>query len=315
MILVTGSAGYIGSHLIKKLHLNNVKFLGIDNLSYSKKENIYNKQKFIKTDIGNIKKIKEIILKYNINQIIHCAASSYVLEGEKYKKKYTYNNVIKTKKFIETCFKMKVNNFIFLSSSNVYKENKNRKPFFENSKVKPKNTYGQNKLKIEKYLLKKKFKNLIILRLFNIIGINKKFTVFKFKKENYQRLIFKIVQNIKKNKKINLNIIKKKNKILYPSRDFLDINDLTNLIYKIIIKIKKTNIKNIFNVGSGKTSQINLIYSIISKKLKKINRVKLNELNNSEIYITLANINKVSKFFSWKPNNSLKKSIESHLKY
>ena len=54
MILVTGSAGYIGSHLIKKLHLNNVKFLGIDNLSYSKKENIYNKQKFIKTDIGNI---------------------------------------------------------------------------------------------------------------------------------------------------------------------------------------------------------------------------------------------------------------------
>ena len=51
MILVTGSAGYIGSHVIKKLHLNNVKFLGIDNLSYSKKENIYNKQKFIKTDI------------------------------------------------------------------------------------------------------------------------------------------------------------------------------------------------------------------------------------------------------------------------
>ena len=48
MILVTGSAGYIGSHLIKKLHLNNVKFLGIDNLSYSKKENIYYKQKFIK---------------------------------------------------------------------------------------------------------------------------------------------------------------------------------------------------------------------------------------------------------------------------
>ena len=315
MILVTGSTGYIGSHLIKKLHLNNVKFFGIDNLSYSKKENIYNKQRFIKTDIGNIKKIKEIILKYNINKIIHCAASSYILEGEKYKKKYTYNNVIKTKKFIEICFKMKVNNFIFLSSSNVYKESKNRKPFFENSKVEPKNTYGQNKLNIEKYLLKKKFKNLIILRLFNIIGINKKFTIFKFKKENYQRLIFKIVENIKKNKEINLNIIKKKNKIFYPSRDFLDINDLTNLIYKIIIKIKKTNIKSIFNVGSGKTSQINLIYKIISKKLKKTNSVKLNELNNSEIYITLANINKVSKFFSWKPKNTLKKSVESHLKY
>ena len=128
---------------------------------------------------------------------------------------------------------MKVNNFIFLSSSNVYKESKNGKPFFENSKVGPKNTYGQNKLNIEKYLLKKKFKNLIILRLFNIIGINKKFTVFKFKKENYQRLIFKIVQNIKKT---YLQI--------YP-RDGHKMVPLDNLFLKLCVHIQYHKYRNV----------------------------------------------------------------------
>ena len=60
---------------------------------------------------------------------------------------------------------------------------------------------------------KKSFRSLVILRLFNVIGIfNKKFKPFTFKKENYQRLIFKILQNFKNNQNTNINFVTKKNK-------------------------------------------------------------------------------------------------------
>ena len=72
------------------------------------------------------------------------------MEGEKYKKKYYNNNIIKTKKFINFCIKRKIEDFMFLSSSNVYEEKKYSKGFREINNLKPKNFYGQNKLEIEK---------------------------------------------------------------------------------------------------------------------------------------------------------------------
>ena len=186
--------------------------MGIDNLSYSYKSNILNKKKHFFFDISN-KKLVNILNKFQPHTVIHAAASSYVVEAEKNKKKYYLNNVTKTKIFIDSCNDHKIENFIFLSSSNVYNENNRKISVKENKITKPKNYYGKNKLIIKKYLKKKTFKKLIILRLFNIIGIsNKAFKPFIFKKENYQRLIFKIIQNFKKNRQTNINYVLKKNK-------------------------------------------------------------------------------------------------------
>ena len=94
------------------------------------------------------------------------------------------------------------------------KNPKKNKIFKISNKTLPKNYYGKTKLIIEKYLKKRGFNSLIILRLFNIIGIdNNNFKIFKFKKHNYQRLIFKLKQNSKLNKVTKINyIIKKKNR-------------------------------------------------------------------------------------------------------
>ena len=99
---------------------------------------------------------------------------------KKIKKNIRINNIIKTKKFIEHCLELKIKNFIFLSSSNVYSEKK--KIYSENDQTNPKNYYGKTKLTIEKFLLNKKniFNNLIILRLFNVVGLTKKFTPYEF---------------------------------------------------------------------------------------------------------------------------------------
>ena len=97
MILITGSTGYIGSHLSLYFEKKNINFIGIDNLSYSYKKNVTKKQKHFFFDISNKKKVKNLITKYKPKIVIHCAACSYVLEGEKEKKKYYLNNVYKTK--------------------------------------------------------------------------------------------------------------------------------------------------------------------------------------------------------------------------
>ena len=70
--------------------------------------------------------------------------------------------------------------------------------FTEKSKTKPKNFYGKTKLNIESFIIKKNFNNLVILRLFNIIGMTKKFKPKNFGNFKYQRLLFKMIYNYKK---------------------------------------------------------------------------------------------------------------------
>ena len=132
MILITGSTGYIGSHISKFFEQKKINYIGIDNLSYSYKSNVKNKNKHFKIDISDKKKIYKIFKYFNIDLVIHTAASSYVLDGEKNRNKYFLNNIKKTKEFINLCKLKRIENFIFLSSSNVYEE---KKIFSEKDKI------------------------------------------------------------------------------------------------------------------------------------------------------------------------------------
>ena len=87
MIIITGSCGYIGSHISYYFEKNNIDFIGIDNLTYSYKSNVSKKQRHFYIDISNINELTKIFRKFKPETVIHCAASSYVLEGEKDKEK------------------------------------------------------------------------------------------------------------------------------------------------------------------------------------------------------------------------------------
>lgn len=305
MILITGSSGYIGSEIANYLEKKNIKYVGIDNHVYSSSKNIINKKKHLKIDISN-NKIGELIRKNKITTIIHCAALSYVLDAEKNKKKYIQNNIKKTKKFIDLCKNFNVKNFIFLSSSNVYSEN--LKIFSEKNLIKPINLYGKTKVIIEKYLQTLNFKSLIILRLFNVVGMTKKFHVYKFKGINYQRLFFKLA-NQQSNFHINYKMIK--NKKNFPKRDFIDIKDVSLVIYKFLNKIKSKRINKTFNLGSGvATSVID-----ICKAFNINDNIKLKKTSKKELSITKANISKIKNFLSWRPKVKIKDSVKSTQKF
>ncbi len=318
MILVTGSAGYIGSEICKKFENQKKKYIGIDNLKYSSKENIYNKKKFIRACISNNKKISYIIKKYNISLIIHTAAFAYVNDAENNKKKYYENNVIKTKKFIQNIKKHKIKNFIFLSSSNVYSEKKKIIKFSENQSTSPKNFYGKTKINIEKFLIqnRKNFNNLIILRLFNIIGLTKNFKPKNFQNFKNQRLLFKLFKSIKKRLSINIRYISKKSgNYIFPSRDYLDIRDFLNLLEKIIKFCKNKKIKNIYNVGSGKSSSLWKIIRSLNKNDYKNLKIKFTKISDKEYNNTYSSITKVVKKFKWKKIHNIQSSINTYKKF
>ena len=306
MILITGSTGYIGSHLSQFFLKKKIKYIGIDNLSYSYRNNVTDTKNHYFFDISNKKKVENLIKKYKIKTIIHTAASSYVLEAEKRKKAYFVNNVIKTKDFINICKKNNVKRFIFLSSSNVYQEPKKNKIFKIGDKTLPKNYYGKTKLIVEKYLKKRGFNSLIILRLFNIIGINNSnFKIFKFKRNNYQRLIFKLNQNSKLDKITKINYIMKNGKKVYPSRDFVNISDLLQVIIRILKNDLLRQRVKIFNVSSQVSTPINKIVLKLNKKIKKNYKIKYIKISKKELEYTKGSNIELYKYIKFVPKKKL----------
>ena len=301
MILLTGSSGYIGSEIVNIFEKKKTKYIGIDNLSYSNKKNIINKKKFYKMDFSN-KKVSKLIKKFSVKSVVHCGAFSYVLDAEANKNKYYINNVLKTKRFINICKKSGVENFIFLSSSNVYKElNKN---YNEKDPTQPKNFYGKNKILIENFLKKKNFDSLIILRLFNVIGLSKKFYIFKFLKNDYQRIFFKFIYGIKK---VSINYVKINNKMIFPRRDFIDVRDVSNVVILLLRKLKIKKINQTFNVASGKSKSLIKLY----ESFRKTKKFKMKKMSKKELIETSGNVLKLKKFLNWKPKYAFESSVKS----
>ena len=170
-ILVTGGAGYIGSHTTEILIKNRIKVFIADDLSTGFKKLINSKAKFNKVNILNSNKIKKIVIKNNIDSVIHLAAVLSVGESEQNPKKYNKINVIGTMKLLQALKNTEVKNIIFSSTCAVYKDGFTR--VNENTKVKPTSVYGKTKLKCEKLIqtfCKKNKVNFGILRYFNVAG-------------------------------------------------------------------------------------------------------------------------------------------------
>ena len=151
-ILVTGGAGYIGSHIIEILAKKGFKIVIVDNLVTGYKKLIHKKAKFYNLNILKTKKLKEIILINKIDSIIHLAASTNVADGKKNYKLFYRNNVVCTYNLIQACKDSLVKNFVFSSTAAVYKSSKNK--VTEKSTIQPKSVYGITKLKAEKIIIK-----------------------------------------------------------------------------------------------------------------------------------------------------------------
>ena len=150
-ILLTGGAGYIGSHVSLALINEGHKVTIIDDLSTGHKELIPKKSKFLQCNISENKKIANLIKNNNFDALIHFAGFIQVEESIKYPKKYFVNNTINSIKLFETCFENNLKKIIFSSTAATYGNQGKNKPIVETDKLNPLNPYGESKLRTENY--------------------------------------------------------------------------------------------------------------------------------------------------------------------
>ena len=155
-ILITGGAGYIGSHCVLTLLEQGRDVVVFDNLSTGHIETIkklkeYGNLKFIQGDLLNISDLETLFKNNNIDSVIHFAAFSQVSESVKNPRKYYVNNVCGTLNLLNAMLENNVNKIVFSSTAATYGEPKYT-PIDENHSQKPINPYGQTKLIIEHIL-------------------------------------------------------------------------------------------------------------------------------------------------------------------
>ena len=315
-ILVTGAAGYIGSHVVEQLVKKKDKVILIDNLVTGYKRLINKKAKFIKADIKNKSKISKIIKEYEITSIIHLAAYLNVSEAEKSKKKYYQNNIIGTKNLLEACKNSKVKNIIFSSSCSIYGNAKGS--VNESKKPNPQGYYGYTKFKceelIKKLSLKYKYKY-GILRYFNVAGASPSGKIGEIETSHGHLIKNLAIQYFKKNPKINIYGDDYRTKDGTCIRDYIHVSDLADIHIVGLNYLKNKQKSFILNCGYGKGYSVQQIIDIF-KKIKKELKVNYKKRRPGDIAQVYADTKKFKKILKWKPKyNNINKIILSAIKW
>ena len=312
-ILITGGAGYIGSHITEVLLKKKKKVFLLDNLSTGHRKLINKNAKFFKLDILKTKKVKKILNKHKIDSIIHLAANLIIGEGQKKPKKYYRNNVLGTKKLLEACKNTMVKNFIFSSTAAIYKEGQYK--VSEKSIVKPKSIYGKTKIKAENLIISFANKNKInygILRYFNIAGASSSGKIGLINKKNDNLFKNYSSELMKKRPKLMIYGADYKTKDGSCVRDFMHVSDIAEIHYLILEKINKLKISKILNCGYNKgTSVLEVAKEFKKQSLKKVNIVFTKRRKDDLIKIIASN-NRLKNFINWSPKfNNLNKIVKS----
>jgi len=289
-ILVTGGAGFIGSHLVDRLIKENHKVIVIDNLTTGKEENINPQAEFHNLDIYDFEKIKPLFEK--IDFVFHLAAISQILVSIKDPVETSKVNILGTINVFKAAIEAKVKRVIFASSSSVY-GNQEKLPLKENMRPNPVNPYALQKLVGEQFA--KLFTKLygipiISLRYFNVYGprinINSDYSsvIGKFLKQKAEGKPLTIFGNGEQ------------------TRDFCYIDDVVDATIKAI-KSKKLKGGEVINIGSGKSYSINYLADLIGGKRKYL------APREGDVKHTQADIALAKKLFTWQPKVSFEEGL------
>ena len=315
-ILITGGAGYIGSHITEILLKQKKKIVIIDNLSTGYKKLINKKAKFIKADIKNKSKVIKIIKDNDITSIIHLAAYLNVSEAEKNKKKYYQNNIVGTKNLLEACKNSSVKNIIFSSSCAVYGNVKGS--VGENKKPNPQGYYGYTKYKgeelVKKLSLKYKF-NFGILRYFNVAGASPSGKIGEIETSHGHLIKNLAIQSLEKKPKIKIFGNDYKTRDGTCIRDYIHVSDLADIHIKGLNYLQKNQKSFILNCGYGKGYSVQQIVNIFKQITKGVD-VSYQKRRPGDIAQIYANTKKFKKILKWRPKyNNIKLIIQSAIKW
>lgn len=310
-ILVTGSAGFIGFHVTKKLLETGNKVIGIDSLNnyYEPKlKKDRNKillesknYKFYKLNLKNEKELKKIFTENKIDKICHLAAQAGVRYSLENPLAYEESNLKGFINIIECARHFKVKDFIYASSSSVYGKNEMGKKGFKES--------DEVNQPISLYAATKKANELIAYNYHHLFGINctglRFFTVYgPYGRPDMAIYIF--TKNILAGKNIDVYNYGKM------FRDFTYIDDIVN---GIIGALEKSYPYEIFNLGNSNTVKLKYLIKTIEKNLEQKAKIKLKPIQPGDVEKTFANISKAKKMLNFSPKTKIEKGIRNFVKW
>ena len=324
MILITGGAGYIGSHTVLNLIENtDYKIIIFDNLENGHIETIntllkINPDKIIfeKGDLRNIEDIENVFNKYSIDGVIHFAAFALVEESVQNPSKYYRNNIYGTLNLLDTMIKYNVKRIVFSSTCATYGE-PTYTPIDEKHPQNPINPYGYSKLAVERIMddYDKAYKlKSIRLRYFNVAGADEKGRIGEWHEPETH-----LIPNILKANNDKVFTIFGDD---YDTRDGTCIRDYVNVLdlaeahrlsYEYLIKENRTDV---FNIGTGEGYSVKEVFETCERVLNKKIPVEIKGRRAGDPAVLYADIGKVKNVLGWGvcPQSESEKSLEDSIK-
>lgn len=298
-VLVTGGAGFIGSHICDLLLEKGYKVIVIDNLSTGSVNNLPRGVTFYKTDI-NLIETKQIIKKEKPDFIIHTAAQTNVVKSIKDPVTDAHINVLGTLSLLEWAKDFHVKKFIFASSCAVYGETENIN-ISEDHPTQPNSFYAESKFTGENYIrLYSRLYQLpyTILRFANVYGPRQT--------SSGEGGVVSIFCNL---------FLKQQQPIIYgdgeQTRDFIYVKDVASA--NVAALEKGTN--ETLNIGTSQKISVNQLYQLLNKVSKSNVTPQFQPTRDGDIRFSCLNNNKAKQQLNWVPRTSFIEGLSETLEY
>lgn len=312
-ILVTGGAGYIGSHTVAQLLEKNEEIIILDNLERGHSEAILG-GKLVVGDLRDREFLKKFFSENDIEAVIHFAAYIEVGESTVDPLKFYNNNVVSTLNLLTAMKESGVNKIVFSSTAATYGEPKNI-PILETDPNLPTNPYGETKLTVEKAL---KWADSclgikhVILRYFNACGAHISGKIGE--DHSPETHLIPLILQVALGKREDIKIFG--DDYTTPDgtciRDYIHVSDLADAHVLALEKLRRDNTSSIYNLGNGKGFSVKEVIDIARKVTGEPIKSVMAPRRTGDPAVLVASSKKIIDELNWSPKYAdLEKIIET----
>lgn len=303
-VLVTGGAGYIGSHTTRQLLDAGYKVVVLDNLYSGHRWAVDKRALFIEGDAGDAGAVSKVLQSNKVSAIIHFAGHIVVPESVEDPLKYYNNNCLVTQNLADLALKYKVEKFIFSSSAAVY-GNPERIPARETDRTLPISPYGRTKL-ISEWMLAdvaavSEYFNYVALRYFNVAGAALDGSLGQATPEATH--LIKIASELAAGKRDRMAVFGTDYDTSDGTcvRDYIHIEDLAAAHVSALKYLDEGGKSNIYNCGYGKGYSVKQVLSALQKLVGKPLNIVEEPRRAGDPDLLVANNSKILADLNWRP--------------
>ncbi len=309
-ILLTGGAGYIGSHTAKEFFKSGYEVIILDNLSTGKKELAKHGELFVE-DLKDIDSVRELFKKFKFDGVIHFASLTRIEESFNFPEKYYRENIINALNLLD-CMKEFGTQFMVFSSSAAVYGNPLYTPIDENHPLNPINPYGETKMFLERIIegYRKRYGiKYISLRYFNAGGADPEGELGELHEPETHLIPTLLLHTLGKRDEFILYGTDYKTKDGTAVRDFIHVTDLAKAHLLAFEFLRKNDRSEIINLGSGTGFTVKEVVEKVEEITGRRVKVKFQERRKGDPEKLVASCKKAEELLEWRKEFSDMKTI------